>query len=128
MSREQTGALVVVNYPWPSQWADALSVLERIRETGGTAAADTFAVEADLSTVDGPRHLVEEAVKQTGRKVDILVNNAGLALMTPLKEVTLEQWDRQVNLNARGTLLLTQATLLHLARNSRVVNLSSTGA
>ncbi|KAJ4318837.1 hypothetical protein N0V84_006650 [Fusarium piperis] len=122
------GALVVVNYPWPSQRDDALAVLERIKQGGGLAAERCFAVEADLSTAEGPRHLVEETVRQTDGKVDILINNAGIAIMKPLEEITPDQWDKQVNLNGRGTVLLTQAVLPHLSRNSRIVSISSVGA
>ena len=48
--------------------------------------------------------------------------------MVPLKDITLEQWDWQINLNCRGLMLLTQATLKYLARQSRIINLSSVGA
>ncbi|OQU98134.1 hypothetical protein CLAIMM_03959 [Cladophialophora immunda] len=123
------GALVVTNYPYASLQQEAESTLEKLRATGGNHVSECFAVESDLSTLDGPKHLVDEAVKHTnGRKVDILVNNAGIAKMTPLKDVTVEEWDAQVNLNGRGTLLLTQAVLPHLATPSRIVNLSSSGA
>jgi len=68
---------------------------------------------------------VEQTIKRVERKIDILVNNAGVAMMAPLKDVTLSQWDVQVNLNVRGAMLLTQAVLPHLAQSSRRVNLSS---
>lgn len=123
------GALIVCNYPWDSQAKDAEEILEIIRNGEGSRKAECFAVEADLSTIDGPLHLLDETVKRTGgRKIDILINNAGIAIMNPLKEITLDQWDKQVNLNARGMMLLTQAVLPHLAQHSRIVNTSSTGA
>ncbi|KAM0420302.1 hypothetical protein ACHAPT_011963 [Fusarium lateritium] len=123
------GAQVVVNYPWPAQKAEAEEVLKQLREIGAPAAAKSIMVEADLSTLDGPKFLVDETIKQTGRdKIDILVNNAAVGIMVPLKDITLEQWDWQINLNCRGLMLLTQATLKHLARQSRIVNLSSVGA
>ncbi|EXJ68488.1 uncharacterized protein A1O5_08281 [Cladophialophora psammophila CBS 110553] len=122
------GALVIVNYPWPEQEPDAEGVLDQIAKTNGSAAAKCLAIKADLSTLDGPQHLVNETVRLTGGKVDILVNNAGIAIMRPLKDLALDQWDSQVNLNARGMLLLTQAVLPHLAHDSRIVNVSSVGA
>ena len=122
------GALVVVNYPWDAELTDAEDVLKRIKETGGSAADDCFAIKSDLSTLEGPAYLVNETTNRTGRKIDILVNNAGVAIMQPLKDITIQQWNTQVNLNARGVLLLTQAVLPHLARNSRIVSLSSVGA
>ncbi|OAP56475.1 hypothetical protein AYL99_09654 [Fonsecaea erecta] len=48
--------------------------------------------------------------------------------MRPLADITLDQWNMQVDLNIRGMLLLTQAVLSHLAPNSHIVNLSSVGA
>ncbi|OAL35057.1 hypothetical protein AYO20_05772 [Fonsecaea nubica] len=122
------GALVIVNYPWPSQKADADKVLEDIKLSGATAADQCRAIEADMSTLDGPQRLVDETVCLVGRPIDILVNNAGIAIMRPLEDVTVDQWDTQVDLNVRGMLLLTQAVLPHLAHNSRIVNLSSVGA
>jgi NADP-dependent 3-hydroxy acid dehydrogenase YdfG len=80
-----------------------------------------------MSTLEGPKTLVEETVKQT-QKVDILINNAGWAVMKPLDEVTLDQWNLMVNLNGRGTFLVTQAVLPYLANKSRIVNISSTAA
>ena len=120
---------MVTNYPLASLKDEAESTLEKIRATGGSHANECFSIESDLATPDGPKHRVEEAVKPTnGRKVDILVNNAGRASPQYLKDVTIDQWEFQVNLNGRGTLLTSQAVLPHLAKPSRIVNLSSGGA
>lgn len=118
----------MVNYPWQSEKTHAEEVLLRIRATNSSSANSCIAIEADLSTVTGPALLVAETVKSFGNRVDILINNAGIAIMRPVSELTLEQWDAQVNLNARGTLLLTQAVLPYLTNPSRIVNLSSVGA
>lgn len=122
------GALVVVNYPWPDQKSDAENVLAQIKSTKAVAAEQCLAIEADLSTLDGPQVLVDETLRLTGRKVDILINNAGIAIMRPLGDVEMDQWDSQVNLNVRGMLILTKAVLPHLAQESRIVNVSSVGA
>lgn len=119
---------MVINYPWQSQEAEAQSVLEQIKEAGAPSAAECLMVEADLSTLQGPQLLVDKVVQLTGKKIDILVNNAGISIMTPLKDISIDQWDLQVNLNVRGMMLLTQAVLPHLGQSSRIVNLSSVGA
>ncbi|KAH8810594.1 short chain type dehydrogenase [Xylogone sp. PMI_703] len=123
------GAAILCNYPWSARAEDMERVLSAIREYGEVAATDCFAVEADLSTVDGPQHLVNETIKRIGaKKIDILINNAGIAIMKPMSEMNLKQWDKQVNLNVRGMLLLNQAVLPHLAKGSRIINTSSSGA
>ena len=121
--------MLVTNYPFASLKEEAESTLEKVRATGGKHANECFAIQSDLATLGGPKHLIEEAVKRVnGRKVDILVNNAGRATPQFLKDITMDQWEFQVHLNGRGTLLTTQAVLPHLAKGSRIVNLSSGGA
>ncbi|OIW24362.1 NAD(P)-binding protein [Coniochaeta ligniaria NRRL 30616] len=117
------GASIVLNYPFPSLSGQAISVLASL-PTKDTS----IAVEADLSTTTGPQALIDAAVAQYG-KIDILVNNAGLAVNKPFEEQTLDDWDKLVNLNARGVFLLTQAALPHLApAGGRIVNIVSISA
>ncbi|KIW99950.1 uncharacterized protein Z518_10878 [Rhinocladiella mackenziei CBS 650.93] len=115
------GATVVLNYPFPHLQPQAEAVLANLPRPG-----DGIAVEADISTTTGPRHLVSCAVEKYG-KIDILVNNAALAINLPLEHKTLEHWDKLVNLNGRGTFLLTQAVLPHLPKPSggRIINIIS---
>lgn len=79
-------------------------------------------VEADISTVEGPKF--DQTVSKFG-KIHILVNNAALAVNKPLKDQGLNDWDLLVNLNGRGTFLLTQNALPHLANPSRIINICS---
>lgn len=95
------GARVVVNYPFSSLRAEAEQVLSSLNNPG-------IMVEADMSTVDGPAKLVNETIKHFGR-LDILVNNAAIINFFNLDEVTLDAWEKIVNTNSRGVLLLTQA-------------------
>jgi NAD(P)-dependent dehydrogenase (short-subunit alcohol dehydrogenase family) len=43
--------------------------------------------------------------------VDVLVNNAGVSSSAPLKRTTLEEWERQLGVNATGAFLCTRAVL-----------------
>ncbi|KAF2684643.1 short chain type dehydrogenase, partial [Lentithecium fluviatile CBS 122367] len=115
------GANVVLNYPFPDLRQEADKLVASL-------AMKSIAVEADLSTIDGPRKLVHAAVEEFGR-IDILVNNAALAVNKPFEEQTLDDWDLLVNLNGRGTFLLTQTTLPHLPKEGgRIVNIVSISA
>lgn len=111
------GAILVLNYPNPSQLANA----EAVRDSLPTEA---IAVEADMSTVDGPPALISAAVSKFGH-IDIVVNNAGLNDQTKLRDMTPERWAAIFDLNARGPALLTQAALPHLRGGSRIVNIIS---
>jgi NAD(P)-dependent dehydrogenase (short-subunit alcohol dehydrogenase family) len=115
------GAFTVVNFPFPHLEDEA-------RRLVSSLPSPSIAVEADMSTVSAPRKLVDTAVSQWG-KIDIVVNCAGLAVNKPFEEQTLADWDLLVNVNGRGTFLLTQASLPHLTRgNGRIVNIVSISA
>uniref|UniRef100_A0A8H7TWC6 Uncharacterized protein n=1 Tax=Bionectria ochroleuca TaxID=29856 RepID=A0A8H7TWC6_BIOOC len=118
------GATVAINYPFPSEKENADTVLKSL---GPEATAIT--VEADLSNFEGPK-LLAKAVKEAFGKIDILVNNAGVVLTSELDEPDdkgfAEIWDKSINLNGRGTLLLTRACLPYLNhKNSRIINITS---
>lgn len=111
------GATVIINYPFSSLKSEAELVL-------GTLTPNCVAIEADLSTTTGPQRLIDEAVKRFS-KIDILVNNASIAINKSIENLTLDDWDRMVNLNGRGYFLTTQAVLPHLNNPSRIVNIVS---
>ncbi|KAL4982331.1 hypothetical protein BDW68DRAFT_192240 [Aspergillus falconensis] len=112
------GANTVVNYPFPRLHAEAVTVMASL-------PSPAITVEADMSRVDGPQKLVDAAVSQWGR-IDIVINCVALAVNKPLEEQTLDDWDQLVNINGRGTFLLTQASLKHLTKGKgRIVNIAS---
>jgi NAD(P)-dependent dehydrogenase (short-subunit alcohol dehydrogenase family) len=117
------GATVIINYPTSDPYLEqrASAVVASLPNPG-------LAVQADISTTTGPQLLIEKAVAAYG-KIDILINNAGIAVNLPLEQQTLEHWDQLVNLNGRGTFLLTQASLPHLApQGARIINICSISA
>lgn len=119
------GASVAINYPNPSEKANADKVLESLG--GGSRAV---AIEADLSTKEGPRKLADEAAKAFGT-IDILVNCAGinrlpLCLDDPDDAKVEAAWHDVHNLNGRGTFFLTREVLKHLSsQSSRIINIGS---
>ncbi|KAI9924763.1 hypothetical protein MW887_006619 [Aspergillus wentii] len=114
----QRGANTIVNYPFPNLQSEAERLVSSL-------PSPSIAVEADMSTTSGPEKLVNAAVSNWG-KVDIVVNCVALAVNKPFEEQTLQDWDLLVNINGRGTFLLTQAALKHLTRGSgRIVNIVS---
>jgi 3-oxoacyl-[acyl-carrier protein] reductase len=109
---------------WPSltrKVADAatsvVKEIERARRKGNRdsgGAADAGAVEA----------AVEKTVATFGR-LDVLVNNAGTAIPKRFEETTLEELDRLIDVNVRGTLVATQAALKHMKNGGRIIMIGS---
>jgi NAD(P)-dependent dehydrogenase (short-subunit alcohol dehydrogenase family) len=96
----------------------------------GVAICEAFAGEnvvplssSDLDVRD------EEAVASVlgALAVDVLVNNAGVSASAPVSKTSLEDWQRQLDVNATGAFLCTRAVLDGmLARGSgRIVNVAS---
>ena len=83
---------------------------DRIRETvreieehGGTAAG----VVGDLGTRDGI-HAAADAAAEPFGDPDILVNSAGINIRPPFAEITQEDWDATMTVNALAPFLLGQ--------------------
>jgi len=67
---------------------------------------------ADLAQVERADALVAEVVERHGR-LDILVGAAGTLAPSPFLDMTPEQWDRTLGVNARGGVFLAQACARH---------------
>jgi meso-butanediol dehydrogenase / (S,S)-butanediol dehydrogenase / diacetyl reductase len=59
--------------------------------------------------------------------IDILVNVAGVLTISPVVDLPVEDWDRVMAVNARGTFLVTKATLpgMIAAGSGAIINISS---
>ena len=69
---------------------------------------------------------VDEVEQRLG-SVDVLVNNAGVSNVAPFLDITDQDWDRLMNVNLRGVLVVTQRVLAPMRerRSGRVINISS---
>src|SRR5690242_10294065 len=112
------GASVAITY---AKGADAAaSVVKGIERGGGRA----IAIQADAADADATKAAVEQTVTVFGQ-LDVLVNNAGTAIPKTFEETTLEELDRLIDVNVRGTLVATQAALRHMKSGSRIIMIGS---
>jgi NAD(P)-dependent dehydrogenase (short-subunit alcohol dehydrogenase family) len=96
----------------------------------GELPAGARAVEADLSTADGPSGLIEDAVAAYGR-LDILVNNVGAAHPRPggFLSITDEDWISTLTLDLLAAVRATRAALPHLLESrGTIVTVASVNA
>jgi len=82
---------------------------------------------ADVTEPDAGERIVEAAVRRLGA-VDVLVNAAGSSSVTPLAELTEDDWEQQWQLNVRGPERLMRAAAPRMAAAGwgRIVNVCST--
>jgi 3-oxoacyl-[acyl-carrier protein] reductase len=112
------GASVAITYAKDSSAAAA--VVKAIELDGGRA----MAIQADAADAGAVEAAVEKTVAAFGR-LDVLVNNAGTAIPKTFEETTLDEMDRMIDINVRGTLAATQAALKHMQRGGRIIMIGS---
>src|SRR5467141_4639435 len=112
------GATVAITYVKDA--GAASDVVKAIELDGGKA----IAIQADAADVEAVKGAVEKTVATFGQ-LDVLVNNAGTAIPKTFEETTLAEMDRVIDINVRGTLVATQATLKHLKSGGRIIMIGS---
>ena len=102
--------------------AQAAEVLAGIRAHGG----DALFVNTDVSDEKSVRSMAAKALTRFGR-VDILVNNAGIFTESLIENMSIEDWDRVVNTNLRGTFLCTRVLIGQMLErgDGRIINIAS---
>lgn len=97
----------------------AARVVAEIAAAGGKAVA----CNADVSTEEGARALVDAAISSFG-KLSAVVNNAGIVRTAPFREVPDEEYQRHLDVHYFGAMRLCRAAWPHLleADAPRVVN------
>ena len=67
-----------------------------IRDAGGEA----LALHQDVTSEAQWQAAIARTLDEYGR-LDVLVNNAGIAVLMPIAEMTLADWNRQIGLGAQ---------------------------
>jgi citronellol/citronellal dehydrogenase len=84
-----------------------------IEAAGGKAVA----VVGDVRREEDVQRAVDTAVERFGG-VDIVVNNASAIATEPTEQLSAKKFDLMMDINVRGTFLLTKASLPHLRKSA----------
>lgn len=99
------------------------SVVDRIAQNGGEA----IFVRADVRSATECENAVDTSLKAFNR-LDILFNNAGVFFPHTVVDCTEEEWDLQLDINLKGTFLMSKAALPSMiAQRSGVIIHNSSG-
>ena len=109
--------------------ARRLDRLETLVKEVTSWGAEAIAVECDVEDADSVRSAINLTVKTFGR-LDGAFNNAGVGgAHVPVHEIDIEQFDRVIRTNLRGTFLCLKYELEQMKNNEAggsIVNTSST--
>ena len=84
-----------------------------VAATAAELGDQQVAMQLDVTDGKAVRSTVDSAISELGG-IDILINNAGTITMKPTVELTEEDWDSNMDVNAKGVFLCTQAVLPHM--------------
>ena len=110
-----------------------IAVNDYVGETAEKTAAEikslgrkSAAFPGDVSKSEIVGKIVDGVIEQF-KHIDILVNNAGISLYRPILDCSEEDWDRHLDIMAKGTFLLMRkvAPFMIAQKWGRIVNLGS---
>ncbi len=111
------GANVVVNYV--SDADEAQKVVDNIKDSGGNA----MKFRADVSNEDEVQKMFRDTIETFGT-IHILVNNAGIENEAAVDEMSLDQWQKVIDVNLTGTFLCSREAIKEFKRRGIDENIS----
>jgi NAD(P)-dependent dehydrogenase (short-subunit alcohol dehydrogenase family) len=100
-------------------------VVDEVKKAGGEA----LFVKADICNMTQVEDAVKRTLDQFG-KLDILVNNAGINRDALLKKMTVDQWDKVLAVNLKGTFVCSKVAAVPMMeqKSGRINTTASIGA
>ena len=100
----------------------AESIVKKIKKKGGYIVAKKM----DISSLTSIKRTLNSFYK-IEKKINILINNSGISQIKPFQKISLEDWDKIININLKGPFFLTKYFLKNSKiRNwCRIINISS---
>ncbi len=116
----QEGAKIVVTGRSTARGAE---IVNKIKNSSGEA----FFVKTDVRLADQCRNAIDQTLAAFGQ-LDILFNNAGVFYAHNAVECSEEEWDLQLDINLKGTFLMSKFALpAMMAQGSGVIINNSSG-
>ncbi len=108
----------------------SVAILDRLTHEASALASEVggIGVTCDLADAESTRAGMAAAISQLGG-VDVLVNNAGVFTITPLLDISADEWDWVFSINVRAMLLTTQVAAASMIEQGggKIVNMASMG-
>lgn len=94
---------------------------------GADFGVKTIAFQADISVQEDSEKMAAAAIDTFG-KVDVLVNSAGINIRGPINDLSLNDFNRVMEINVNGTWLCCRAVIPQMKKSGRgsIINLAST--
>ena len=103
-----------------------INKLESVVKEINAKGRDAFSIELDVQEETSIKETLEK-VKIMDKKIDILVNNSGISGPAWAVEQEIEDWDKVINTNLRGTFLMCREVGKSMVerKNGSIINIAS---
>lgn len=114
------GYNLVINYV--SDKTDIKKLEDEFKQYG----SDVLFVKADVSEFEDCESMVKQAIEKFGT-IDVLVNNAGITKDNLLLRMSVEDFEKVIDINLKGTFNVTKNVVPYMMKkkNGKIVNLAS---
>ena len=101
---------------------NADETLQEIKQQGSNGSF----LQVDVTSSEGLENIVSQILKESNR-IDILVNAAGINLRTSATDLTLDEWQKTIDINLTAPFYLSQIVAESMKRNNwgRIINIAS---
>jgi NAD(P)-dependent dehydrogenase (short-subunit alcohol dehydrogenase family) len=101
---------------------NADETLQAIKQQGSNGSF----LQVDVTSSEGLENIVKQILKESNR-IDILVNAAGINLRTSATDLTLDEWQKTIDINLTAPFYLSQIVAESMKRNNwgRIINIAS---
>ncbi len=85
-------------------------------------------IKADVTNEKEIKNAMEQVFDRF-EKIDILVNNAGISLHKPTKEMLVEDFNKVIDVNLKGTFICSKSVITYMEKQKKgkIVNIASLG-
>jgi NAD(P)-dependent dehydrogenase (short-subunit alcohol dehydrogenase family) len=122
------GAAVVAAFAEKGATVAVLDInMELASEKAAMTGHGAKPFQCDVSKAASVEKAVSDVLSAFGR-IDIAVNSAGVVYLAPAEDLTLEHWDRTMDINLKGSFLVTQTVgkaMIAQGAGGRIINLAS---
>ena len=113
------------------------SIIEKLHQAGANILASGTRIEKldelkdkfrnirtlrfDISQIDKVEEFVENATKELGGNLDCIINNAGVTQDNLAIRMSLEEWQKVIDVNLTSTFLISKFSIKKMLKNKSVI-------
>jgi 2-deoxy-D-gluconate 3-dehydrogenase len=114
------GANIVIGARNEAKTADAVAEIKR------DFNVEVLGIKTDVLKAEENYELVKKTLDRFGR-IDILVSNAGIGIHKLPQDMSLDEWDENLNINLRGFFIITKAVypIMKKAGGGKIISIGS---